>query len=252
MSQTHNRHSGGYLRNQRQFFDELITRDWNEYCNPEWDATRRREVEELFNITGNGVRTVLDIGCGCGFHDVTIAERDHITSVVGLDYSTESIKKADQHYPHKKVQRSAIDIFDSSAMAPYNGQFDLVASFQVIEHLENPEAFFRLNQRCVKPGGFVCVVTPNWNRLENRLRSLLRLKLSFCDPLHFQEYTMGQLVNMARDFDLDFRGSFGHTMVVSMKGFKLLNWTGSIPFHGFSKLNSLANIIGVVFQWNPR
>ena len=62
----------GYRDDQRAFFDELIVEDWETYDNPVWDASRRLEWDR--NLSSLSPRTVLDVGCGCGYHDVLISE----------------------------------------------------------------------------------------------------------------------------------------------------------------------------------
>ncbi len=39
-----------FLSDQRRFFDELITEEWNTYQNADWDRSRRFEVDCLFSL----------------------------------------------------------------------------------------------------------------------------------------------------------------------------------------------------------
>src|SRR5919198_1558461 len=85
-----------YLEDQREFFDSLITEDWDSYHSAAWDRTRRAEVAEIMRVAP--ARRVLDVGCGCGFHDVVIAEHPDIVEVVAVDYSPRSIEVAEREY----------------------------------------------------------------------------------------------------------------------------------------------------------
>src|SRR5687767_441287 len=89
-----------YHEDQRQFFDELITEEWGTYISADWDTVRRHEVARLFAIVQP--RRVLDIGCGCGFHDKVMAEYPFVERVDAFDYSAQSIVKAEEVYPHPK------------------------------------------------------------------------------------------------------------------------------------------------------
>jgi 2-polyprenyl-3-methyl-5-hydroxy-6-metoxy-1,4-benzoquinol methylase len=171
------------LEDQRQFFDELITEDWESYKSDAWDFSRRYELARLFKTMRP--RTVLDIGCGCGFHDVEIATYEFVERVDAIDYSSQSIKKADEAYPHPKVRRRVADLTTDDPGAVY----DLVVSFQVLEHLPNPDVYFQFCLRACRPGGLIAIATPNAYRLDNRIRRWRGEPPALIDPQHFHEYT---------------------------------------------------------------
>lgn len=136
------------LRDQRQFFDELITEDWASYRSDAWDYTRRFEVKRL--LRDLRPKRVLDVGCGCGFHDVELASYPFVERVEAVDYSVESIRTANAVYPHVKVFRRVADL----ATDDPGPVFDLVVSFQVIEHLPDPDPYFRYCLRACHPGAY--------------------------------------------------------------------------------------------------
>ena len=121
-----------FVRDQRQFFDELVTEDWHSYISSEWDYVRRYEIGRLFRRIQP--TTILDVGCGCGFHDRVMAEYPFVREVIAIDYSLKSIEAAEREYPHPRVTRWVSDF----AEFPRDRAFDLVVSFQVIEHLDDP------------------------------------------------------------------------------------------------------------------
>ena len=77
-----------------------------------WDASRSFEIRKLFELVSP--RTVLDVGCGCGFHDVLIAEQRAVELVEGIDYSVNSIAVAEAEFRHPKVRRRVADIFQEA------------------------------------------------------------------------------------------------------------------------------------------
>lgn len=196
-----------FLADQREFFDELITKEWETYINPDWDRTRRYEVDGLFRLVSP--RTVLDVGCGCGFHDRYIAEQAGVESVTGIDYSEKSIEIANQVYAHPHVQRRVADIL---SMPP--GDFDLAVSFQVIEHLPDAAAFLGACARQVSPRGYVAAVTPNRLRLANRIRLVLGRSPKLGDPQHYCEYTPRELVSLGEKLGLEYQGRFSYGMSI--------------------------------------
>src|SRR5882757_2544417 len=92
-----------FLSDQRQFFDELITEEWQTYFSEEWDATRRFEIEKIFEHFKPA--RILDVGCGVGFHDAEMARYDFVGEVDAFDYSEKSVAKANATYGHPKVNR---------------------------------------------------------------------------------------------------------------------------------------------------
>jgi 2-polyprenyl-3-methyl-5-hydroxy-6-metoxy-1,4-benzoquinol methylase len=185
-----------FMADQREFFDRLVTEDWRTYQSAEWDETRRREVAAVLRRAP--ARRVLDVGCGCGFHDVEIAESPGVDEVVGIDYSPRSIETAEREFAHPRVRRSVADIFEFQ-----EEPFDLVVSFQVIEHLTSPVRFLEACLRNVRAGGVIAVVTPNGSRLDNRLRHLLGKAPELLDPQHYKEYTQRELGELAAPLPLE-------------------------------------------------
>lgn len=178
----HERYSA-YMADQRQFFDDLVSEEWDSYLSEAWDAMRRHEVARLFEVVQP--RRILDIGCGCGFHDRVMAEYPFVEQVDAFDYSAKSIEKADEEYPHKKVRRFVADMQRFEARAPY----DLAVSFHVFEHLDAVAPYFALCHRALRPGGHMAIVMPNRWRLSNVLRRLKLQEPILLDPQHFREYS---------------------------------------------------------------
>ncbi len=49
--------------------------------------------------------------------------------------------------------------------------FDIVGSFTVLEHVENPEIFIREQMRVLKTGGYLLIACPNFLSIFNNVRS---------------------------------------------------------------------------------
>jgi SAM-dependent methyltransferase len=184
-----------FLEDQREFFDRLITDDWNTYLDSGWDDARGREVAAVMRVCDP--RRVLDIGCGCGFHDVELARYPGVEHVVGIDYSEKSIETANREYPHPRVTRQVAD-----ARTFTGDPFDLIVSFQVVEHLSEPRELLAACARNARPGGVVAVVTPNRRRLDNRWQQLRGRPPQLIDPQHFREYAPSELASLANDLPL--------------------------------------------------
>lgn len=198
-----------FLKNQAKFFNELITEDWETYKSEEWDYSREFEVKRLFRRIKPS--TILDIGCGCGFQDRLMAEYSFVRKVDAIDYSEKSIEVAERVYPHPKVTRTAVAFEDFKTESRY----DLVVSFQVFEHLYDPEEYLRF---CVEHcSGYVAISTVNRLRLNNRIRLIKRQKPVVEDPMHYKEYTRKEIEKMGREFGLEPFDSFGYELLTLKK-----------------------------------
>lgn len=130
-------------------------------------------------------RDVLDVGCNTGYGTMrftTVARR-----VVGVDVSPRAIEAA-QH--RAEAGRPEFVLGGGLDLPVPDHAFDLVTSFQVLEHVPDPIAFLRELARVTRPGGQIILATPNaatrlypgmtpWNRfhvreyLAEELRELL-------------------------------------------------------------------------------
>jgi len=104
-------------------------------------------------------RDVLDVGAGAGYGAATLGERAR--SVLGVDRDAGAVAYARSHFAGPGVEFREMDASDLSGL---DRRFDLVVSFQVIEHLADPGAFLDDLRRLVRPGGAIVITTPNVRR----------------------------------------------------------------------------------------
>lgn len=228
----HQRHQR-YEADQTQFFDELISQEWDSYKSESWDQTRRFEVELLFKRVQP--KTIMDIGCGCGFHDVEMAQYPFVQRVDAIDPSSESIRKAEQYYPHPKVKRWAAGVSD----LPSSTKYDLVVSYQVFEHLDCPEDYLAKCREIVSDTGTVAIIMPNGKRLRNRQLARKGLPPELIDVMHFHEYTVDETAALASRQGLKLNCSFGYHLEWGK-----FSHTAKLKLGSY--LPSLANGIGVL------
>lgn len=104
-------------------------------------------------ITGS---RVLDIACGEGYGSSMLSTlADHVT---GVDIDAQCIDRAKARYSSEKVHFSA---GSATQMPVGDAQFDVVVSFETIEHLEDQEAFWSEIRRVLKPDGLLILSSPN-------------------------------------------------------------------------------------------
>jgi 2-polyprenyl-3-methyl-5-hydroxy-6-metoxy-1,4-benzoquinol methylase len=101
-------------------------------------------------------RTVLDLGCGLGYGSRYMAEVCDL--VLGTDLSPEAVEQANYF---QKITNLHFVVSDACALPLLQGQFDLVVSFEVIEHLEAPRRHIAEITRVLAPNGTLLLSTPN-------------------------------------------------------------------------------------------
>lgn len=116
------------------------------------DANPLQALEESFvhKAVGNpsGLRT-LDLGCGTGRHALWLAESGAV--VTALDFS-EGMLEIARSKPHAQSVRFVQH--DLHHPLPFvEGEFDLVVSGLVLEHLQELDGFFAETRRVLRQGG---------------------------------------------------------------------------------------------------
>lgn len=107
---------------------------------------------------------ILEIGTGSGFFLEFAKESFPNSHFSGVEYDERLLAETALRAPHAKlIQGNAEDFCFEK------GWYDLVVSFQVIEHLYNPSAMLENVRAHLKPGGVFLVTTPNLTGLGARV-----------------------------------------------------------------------------------
>lgn len=101
-------------------------------------------------------RRILDAGCGAGYGTALLGQRAECAC--GVDFSFEALDWARREYAGGKA---SFEQADCSALPFRDGSFDLVAAFEVIEHLPDWRGFLREARRVLTDSGQLLVSTPN-------------------------------------------------------------------------------------------
>jgi ubiquinone/menaquinone biosynthesis C-methylase UbiE len=137
-------------------------------------------------VTG---KRVADIACGTGYGTQLLA-KSGARSVHGMDLSEEAVKFCVENNITANVTYSVANAQDLTAIA--DGEFDLVVSFETIEHLPDVEAYLDEMVRILRPGGTFLVSTPD-RRIASVMDFFLRRP---ANKYHVREYTEHELLNL--------------------------------------------------------
>jgi SAM-dependent methyltransferase len=122
---------------------------------------------------------VLDCACGTGYGTFILAERSK--EVVGVDRDSGALAIAKTNWAAGNIQYVQLDVKDLDRIGR---SFEVIVSFETIEHIEDPRTFLRLACESLSPGGILIVSTPN--------REVYRRRLA-PNPFHIQEFSRDEL-----------------------------------------------------------
>jgi SAM-dependent methyltransferase len=144
---------------------------------------------------------VLDGGCGEGYGAKCIAESARL--VIGVDSSWETAREAGWGGP-RNLHLSCSDL---RRLGFRDGSFDVVCSFQVLEHFRQPLTLLQEAARVLRPHGFLILSTPN------RLASFSE------NPYHFKEYRPVELRQLLEPVfrSVEILGVFGSERVKALQ-----------------------------------
>ena len=133
---------------------------------------QEHSIRYLFASQFTSSKTVLDAACGSGYGSAILSESG-AQKVVGIDNSLEAIeyceknfKKANLEFKKQNCEKITLDTM-----------FDVVISFETIEHLKNQDNFLTEIKRVLKDDGLFIVSTPNTDNYPSG------------NPFHNKEFT---------------------------------------------------------------
>jgi SAM-dependent methyltransferase len=124
-------------------------------------ALHRKRYE--FALPFCGGKDVLDAGCGVGYGSALLAESAR--RVVGVDSEPEAIEYARRRYGVPNVDFVVGDLL---ALHLPDASFDVVCSFETIEHLPDRERYLGEMRRVLRRDGTFVVSTPRVERTTER------------------------------------------------------------------------------------
>lgn len=182
---------------------------------------------------------VLEIGCGEGRGvETLLTGAERFTAVDKIEAALAELRTK---FPQAR--------FIAMNLPPLHGlpncAYDVVVSFQVIEHIKDDQLFLREIYRVLKPGGVALVTTPN------RKMSLTR------NPWHVREYLAHELKTLALTVfqQVELKGIAGNEKVMAYYEqnrqavqrlarwdifnlqYKLPAWMLRIPYEWLNRLN---------------
>ena len=197
----------------------------------DWSSDYYRQNRWEYKIAKKYVKScdVLEVGCGRGYFLKQIEKLAN--SALGLELNNDAI----QH----KVTAFEAQRKDVHKVAESNLQFDVVCSFQVLEHIAEPLSFLTSCRDLTKPGGRLIVSTPNYAHTEARLRKdCLDLP-----PHHMGHYSPSTYRELAKILDMELEAIHLQRRVATAQVVSPDN-RGNLLWRLLNKLGCLINQLG--------
>mgnify|MGYP001038298862 CR=1 FL=1 len=119
-------------------------------------------IEDVMKIDKN--TSILEIGCGEGGNLLPFVKRG-CSNIVGIDMSEGKIANAKKYFEkqenYKNVTFIADDIYNIDPIEL--GQFDIILTRDVLEHIHNQEKFMHFVKAFMKPKGKFFLGFPPWH-----------------------------------------------------------------------------------------
>lgn len=162
----------------------------NDYLSP---LTIKRYNELLDNFEPyRKTNNILDVGCGIGYFLEVAKQRGW--NVYGTEYTDAAIEICEAK--GIQMKKGILDALDYEKI-----EFDIVTSFEVIEHIYNPIDELKNIQKVLRKDGVFYFTTPNFNAIERFLLGASYPEI--CYPEHLSYYTKTTVHKLLEANDLE-------------------------------------------------
>lgn len=144
-------------------------------------------IRYMFATQFTKSKTVLDAGCGTGYGTFLILANG-AKKVVGVDIEKKAIEYCKSNYNEKNLE---FVCDDCTKLNVDDSSFDIVVSFEVIEHLLSAESFLSEVKRILKKNGVFIVSTPN------------KITYPSGNPFHVTEYDKEEFLVLLKKYFLN-------------------------------------------------
>jgi 2-polyprenyl-3-methyl-5-hydroxy-6-metoxy-1,4-benzoquinol methylase len=150
--------------------------------NPWWGEHLHR-YEEAAKLLPSESLTILDIACGSGFGSDYLAQLGN--TVVGADLSEATIADCNNKFHQTNL---SFRVVDGTNIQYSDESFDVIISFETIEHTTEYQKMLNEFKRVVKKNGLIIISTPNF--LINSPTGVVT------NPFHTQEWIYEDLLKI--------------------------------------------------------
>lgn len=175
-----------------KYFTPLIVGDekfYNSFQEIDWYYMNEKEEYQYAKKFIKNNNKVLEVGCGKG----AFARIVPTNCYVGLDLSEKAKKMASKN--GVKIKNESIELHAQN----HKNYYDVVCSFQVLEHVSNPFSFLNSSIQTLKKGGLLIIAVPSEDSfLRHVTNGILNMP-----PHHISRWSDDTLNYLIKIFDLE-------------------------------------------------
>ncbi len=167
-------------------------------------------------------KTILDIACGSGYGSSILCKAG-ATAVTGVDISVEAIDYASKHYGNETTKFITCDAEHFN-----NGKYDMIVSFETLEHLDNRQLLLENMYSMLNNQGLLIISTPN-KVITSPMKSTSRIRNKY----HKYEYQENELIS-----------------ILQKVGFKTIQKFGQHFYPGIYKIQLISRLLRRRFNYD--
>lgn len=164
-----------------------------------WELAAEHLSRYAFTLDFCKGKRVLDAACGEGYGTAILS--NYASSIVGVDIDKETIEHAQQKYKKDNVKFVASDV---CKMPLPDNSFDVIVSFETLEHVDSHEALLNEFKRVLVPGGIMFISTPD--------KQYYTIEPNYHNPFHKKEL-------FGHEFEALLKANFAHTKMFNQQNF---------------------------------
>jgi ubiquinone/menaquinone biosynthesis C-methylase UbiE len=138
-------------------------------------------------------KTVLEDGCGSGYGAYYLITKG-AKKVIGIDISQQAVDYAGEKYSNDNIEFNVMSVTE---LGFEDETFDVVTSFQVIEHLKEPQKYLSEIKRVSKNNAVILISTPNKKTYSPN-------SIEPENPFHVKEYYLEEFTDLIKSYFDDF------------------------------------------------
>jgi len=144
-------------QDQKKIFDQQFG-TYTRYQLQSWQEFYLARIFNALQLQADDV--FLDVGVG-GSGCTVIEVAQYVRSAVGVDLSSEGIRKATEFSQARRLTNVRFEVASAEALPFPDETFTKLCSIAVLEHVENDGRAFDEIRRVLKPGGIIHICVPN-------------------------------------------------------------------------------------------